>query len=201
MATDTGTITAKIIDDVPDPWATLAAAIENGHGRVLLVDLDFAPDPVRVHSSIGDLVHDGRTFIGVGTLGGLSDLDPGADLSAPEIQARLALVGQSALRATLALGGYQGRGAEILLGVVDNESGVLIDAVPIWWGFIDRAMIEESDEASVAVVNLTDELARHDTPSGGTYTHEDQIARHPGDLFLQHVQSIQDMEIPWGPTS
>lgn len=199
MATEFGTITVNFHDDPDDDAGELAAALEAGHSRVVFLELDLAPDPIRVHSSIADIDYDGKPWIGVGTLGGLSDVDTGSALAAPEIQAQLTLVGDASLRAVIAQGNYSGRAASIHLGAIHTLNGDLITALPIWWGFIDRASIENGATTCTAVVNLTDEMARHDTAPGGTYTHADHVSRHPDDPFFQHVQKIQDMPVNWGP--
>jgi len=55
----------------------------------VLLELDFDTDPVFVWSGVGDLVWDGKTWVGTGAMGSLSSITEATDLSDTVIKATL----------------------------------------------------------------------------------------------------------------
>jgi hypothetical protein len=200
----TATVSGRVLPPTQDTTAALRAALTpDASGitpgrRVYFLYLDLLPHPVRAHSDLGERSYNGELWQGVGTMGSLGDVESTTDLRSPAISAKLNLVNDEALRATLMLGGYQGRTAEIHLGAIDRNTGTLIAAHLHWSGFIDRASITTDGVNDVAEVRLTDEMTAWNTPIGGTYSHVDQVARYPADRGLEHVLKIQNTPVQWG---
>lgn len=181
--------------------ASLSSALQNPNNVAIdLLELHLTPDPVYVHSSIGDIEYDGKTWLGVGNLGRLSETESSMDSAAAEIVAELSLVGDESLRAALMIGGQSGRNAVRHRGVIDADEGHLVAAAPIWYGLFDSAKITQSEDmGEVVEITLTDEWARQKTRRGGTYSHAWQSARHAGDKIFEHVESLDAAPVQWGP--
>lgn len=165
-----------------------------------MLEIDLTPDPVYLHTAIGDIDYDGKTWLGIGNLGALSETESSMDFAAAEMVAEMSLVNDTATKAALILGNQSGRAVVRHRGVIDPNDGTLITAAPIWYGLFDHAKLTESEErGEVVQCTFTDEMARQSTKRGGTYSDAWQQARHPGDRIFEHVESLDAAPVQWGP--
>ena len=197
------TVQVNIVD-APESWgavvASLTAALQNPDNILIeLMELELTPDPVRVHSSIGEIEYDGKTWLGVGSFGQISELESNVDSAAAEIVATMSLVNDVATKAALLLGGQSGRPVTRHWGLIDYNSGALIAAAPVWYGLFDSAKITVSDTlGQVVEVTMTDEMARHNRTQAGTYSDAWQRARYADDRIFEHVESLDSVPVQWG---
>lgn len=172
---------------------TVAATVR----PAVLCELAFIGDPVRVHSGIGSFSWDSKTWAGVGDFGGVSDVEEGADISARGITLTLSGVPSELLAHSLATQ-YRGRGVKLWLGFL-NESGAFVaNPYQIFGGRMDTMTIEDSGETSTISVQCESRLIDLRRPRVSRYTHEEQIARHPGDLGLEFVARLAEKPLYWG---
>jgi hypothetical protein len=182
--------------------AARAAATASVSRPVLLVRLAYDSADVLV-CSLGrniswDWNSDGvaETFVGVGILGAVSDLEETGRGQASAVSLELNGVDQAALALAL-LETYQGRDARIWLGFRDG--GQLVDApVLLWRGRMDTQTIDLPEgKITLDVASRLQDWERQRTRR---YTDEDQQAAYPGDLGVQFVSRTAEFELIWGNT-
>ena len=67
----------------------------------------------------------------------------------------------------------------------------------VFTGLIDTLRIEDTGDTINLDMAVENELTVLQRVRGGTYTHEDQQARHPGDTGLSRVSTTRQ-SITWG---
>lgn len=164
---------------------------------IVFCELDFVGETIRVHSNIGSITWDSKTWLGVGDFGGFSDVEEGADISARGITLTLSGIPSNLLTHALA-SNYRGRSAKLWFGML-SAAGVL-DAAPyqIFGGRVDTMTISDEGETSTISVACENRLIDLRRPRVSRYTHEEQIARHDGDLGLSFVARLAEKPLYWG---
>lgn len=166
----------------------------------LLVELDFASGFVRVWNGIGNLTFDANTFTGVGYLGEIAPIaETGQAVRANGITLQLSGIPSSVLSIALAEN-YQGRSAKVWLGFFDT-AWTLLECALLFAGRMDVMQIDEGADSSTITVTAENHLADLKRPRIRRYTNEDQLAYYPGDRGLEFIESIQNVDIVWGPGS
>lgn len=189
----------------PTSWGVLvdelAIALQDPDNiSIDLLEIALTPYPVYLHTAIGDIEYDGKTWVGIGNLGGLTETESSMDFAAAEMVAEMSLVNDTATKAALILGNQSGRAVTRHRGVINPDTGALITAAPIWYGIFDYAKLTHSEDlGEVVECTFTDEMARQSTTRGGTYSDAWQQARYPGDLIFEHVESLDAAPVQWGP--
>jgi len=162
------------------PAALLTALGQTNLAPFYAVEFDFDTAPVRFWTGYGDRTIEGNTYLGAGSLIGVSGLD----------EATTELV-SAALQAP-----YQNRACRILFGVTD-----VADVIEVFGGFMDTMNIEDSGESSVITLTVESKLVQLERAKERRYTHESQQSRYPGDTFFSFVSDLQDKEVVWGRKS
>ncbi len=175
-----------------------AAALAAATGEVVhvthAVELIFASGPVRLNGSTVPLTIGGQEFLGVGLLGGISELEETGDLQSAGCTLRLAGVPQDAIALALEEG-YQGRAATVWLCFLD-AAGALIEAVVTFRGRMDQMTVRYG-ETCIVEVTVEDQLTDMDRPNLRLYTDEDQQRQFPGDRFFRFGPRTAEVEITW----
>jgi len=177
--------------------ATLATQID---GRAIapafLLHIDWPHDPVYWWTGYGPLYWDGKTWQGTGEFMQISQLGESADGRANGVQLTLSGIPSSVL-VSVFRNDFQGRRAEIYLGLFDQSGGLLGNPLCLFEGQLDSASLEDSGETSTAVLQLEKELIdrREDVRR---FTHEDQQLDHPGDLFFEYQAWLAMNPITFG---
>ena len=163
--------------------------------EVLLVLLDF-DTPVYVHSGIGTITYNGNDYIGVGHLGGISELRESEVLGPSQIA--LSLDAQTANNVTEALdAGNLYDPVTIYFGYRNDDGTLVGDPWIAWSGWFEYATISLDTESSVEVVCQHD-LAVLDENNGGRYSDEDQQDRYTGDVGFEFATSTVGVKLLWG---
>lgn len=185
------------------------------------VDLNFQSGPLYFWSGYGELLIDGKTYLGVGNLVNISSLE-----ETTEIEAKGAVVTMSGIPSSylsLALSEpYQGRECKIYFGLWLRNSFITTEAsdpittenlfelspesgtrylAEIFSGELDQMNI--SEEGSTCTISVTAEnvLIKLERPVVRRFTNEDQKSRFPSDRGLEFVAGLQDKEVFWGRTA
>jgi len=177
------------------PAAILTALGQTNVAPFYAVEFDFDTAPVRFWTGYGDRTIDGETYLGAGSLIGISGLEEISDLSAKS--ATISLSGVPSELVSLALQEpYQNRGCRILFGVTDVS-----DFVEVFGGFMDTMNIEDSGDTSTITLTVESKLVQLERAKERRYTHESQQSRYSGDTFFSYVSDLQDKEVVWGRKS
>ena len=174
-----------------------AAALAAGHIEgIAFVQLDFTTT-LRLSTLPYNFSWNGSTWIGTGTLGAISAIGENVDLQAQGVS--LSLSGISPSLISTALGEqYQGKACQIWFCPLNPDTGQLIGTpIRIFSGRIDTMDIEVGEKATLTL-QAEGKLIDFFRPRVSRYTDAEQQLRYPGDLGLQYVNSLIDVEIAWG---
>jgi len=162
---------------------------------VLFAELDFASGPVRVHTGVGDLLHDGNTYLGVGSLGAITPIEEASDLAAHGVT--LTLSGLDPSLVSIALSeSYQGRSAELWIGFLDASYQLVADPAGPFKYRMDTMEITIGATAEISL-SAESRNAIWNRANNRLWTDQDHQADHSGDLFFDHVSSVADAAITW----
>lgn len=166
---------------------------------ITFVKMEFAAQTVYVHNGIGTYTWGGFDWLGVGSLGSVSTLEEGSEVSPYSITLTL-----SALDATLsgqALNeDYFMRPVTVYVGVLSADDELLNDPLPMWAGFMDVMSITAGQEGSSGdqiVVTCESELAAFDRSANLRYTNQTQQRLYPSDTFFEFMPKIENLKIKW----
>ena len=164
---------------------------------ILLAQVGFSSGIVYAWTGYGDLVWNGHTYLGVGTMGSVEAVTDTSDLSAQGMAFTLEGISTSSL--SLAIGdAAQGLPAKLWLGAL-TSAGVLIPSpVLIFSGLTDVPKITESGETAAVTIMCENKLARLATAASRRFTPDDQAIDYPGDRWFDYVAALQDMQIKFG---
>ncbi|PKG73180.1 hypothetical protein CXF86_18925 [Shewanella sp. GutCb] len=163
---------------------------------ILLTKLDFASGFVCVHSSVGTIIHDGDSYLGVGVLGKVGSVTQNGKVQPNKL--RLTLSGiPPALLSTALTEQYQNRLGQILLAALDEQSGTVIAADVLFAGRMDVMTLRDGSSANLQL-DLNSRGVDWKNARNGRYTHADHLARHPGDNFFEFVSQTTERELQWG---
>jgi len=163
---------------------------------IMFVRMDFASQPVRVHTSIGDLTIFGEVYKGVGNLGSIAPLKEGTLPRSYGAQFTISGV-DPALVATITTEHYRGRDIRVYVGFLDSDHKVIGTPIQEWRGRMDYCDTAIGATASVTL-NAESRLADCDRARTRRYSHEDQQDLYPGDLGFEFVTAMVSKEIVWG---
>ena len=176
--------------------ASAAAFIEPNVSILTFVMLDFASGIVRVHNGLGTYTWGGNDWIGVGSLGTVSQLEEGADVSPYGITLTLsaldAVVSGAALNED-----YFMRPVAIYIGALSAEDVLLNDPLQMWGGHMDVMSVTAGAENDQVTINCESELAAFDRSSNLKYTTQSQQQFYPGDVFFNFLPKIDGAKIRW----
>lgn len=177
------------------PSALLTALGQTNVAPFYAVEFDFDTAPVRFWTGYGDRTIEGNSYLGAGSLIGISGLEEVGDLSAKS--ATISLSGVPTELVSLALQEpYQNRACRILFGVVD-----VTEVIEVFGGFMDTMDIEDSGDSSIITLTVESKLVQLERAKERRYTHESQQSRYSGDTFFSFVSDLQDKDVIWGRSS
>lgn len=162
----------------------------------LLVDLDYASEPVRVTSLPFDITFDGDTYLGIGRLGSITEIGEGTEVKSYGAQLRMSGIPLDYVQDVLAADG-QGRAARIWLGFLDAGHVPVADPFKLFQGRIDVTDIDIGETIAVTVA-VESRLVDWERARTRRFTDQDQKMSWPADRGLEFVQAVTDMELIWG---
>lgn len=182
------------------------------------VDLNFQSGPLYFWTGYGDLVIDGVTYLGVGTLVNISAVEETTEIEAKGAVVTMTGIPSSFLSLALAEP-YQGRECKIYFGLWLNNRAITTEAsdtittedlfefttesdtrylTEIFSGELDQMNISEEGNTSTIAVTSENVLIKLERPVVRRFTNEDQKSRFPNDRGLEFVAGLQDKEVFWG---
>ena len=166
---------------------------------LLLTKMQFDSGFVRLWGGRGPLDFNSETYLGVGDLGRISQVEEGVEQRAYGMTFELS--GISASFVSLALSEeLQNRKAEFWLGFFDNDYALVLDPALVFRGRMDTMDIQIGETATITVT-VESRLIDWNRPRIRRYTDADQQERFPGDLGFQFMSDASEKEINWGGES
>jgi hypothetical protein len=172
-------------------------AVKAGHvAGVAFVELDFAVT-LRLCTLPYAATWNGQTWMGVGSLGDISQIAENTNLQAAGVSLTLSGIDPTMISSALSEQ-YQGKAAKIWYCMIDPDTAQLIGTpLPVFTGRIDTMTIEVGATAAItlsAESKLIDFFRQRVT----RFTSADQQAKYPGDGGLDYVAQMLDKTITWG---
>jgi|TARA_Y100000034_G_C6657441_1_gene288084 hypothetical protein len=166
---------------------------------ILLAELAFTSETIRVWNGIGDITVSSDVFTGIGTLGTVSPIIETATVKATGVDFALSGIPSGLLSIALTED-YQERLATLWLGFMDTSDNSFIDRLQIYKGRMDVMTIEEEGETSTISLSTESILVGLERPRERRYTDQDQKSQFPADKGFEFVTSLQEKDVPWGRT-
>lgn len=181
-----------------DLSASVQSAIEATQvAPFLLFEGQFATDYVRVWTGYGDLSWNGETWVGVGTLGGVSAVQESAEIQASGVS--VTFTGIPSEFISLALQeSRQGKSGKVYIGFLDNSNAIIADPYMIFEGKLDIPSIQEEGESASITITYESRLIDLQRPREIRYTNEEQKREYAGDLGCEFVPAMKELTLTWG---
>ena len=161
---------------------------------IVLIKLEFDSGDLNLWTGIGNITFNGDTYTGAGDVIDISTVQETTKLKATGISLTLTGV-SSGLISTALSEDYQGRIAHVWLAMLDSTGGIVSSPYKYFRGRMDTMPMEDDGTNATIQVNVENILIDLERSNDRRYTDEDQQAEFPGDLFFEHVASLQEKEI------
>lgn len=166
---------------------------------IILFYANFPDGALRIWTGLGDLVWDGNTFTGAGTL---IKYEPAVEtIDTVAAGARVTLNGLDSSVISKALNtNYQGRDCQIWIGMFDSSKNIVSNPITSFRGILDSDEITDSLSSPSVTMSLENKLSDQLRSKVYRYTDQDQQTLHPNanDRGLEFVPSLQNAKIQWG---
>lgn len=164
---------------------------------IIFFEGSFSSGSVYVWSGYGDLIWDGNTYSGVGTLGSISSVSESSEISAKGITVSMSGIPSDLI--SLVLGDVrQGAVGKIHLGFLNSSNSLIDDPILMFEGKLDVPSIQEGGDTSTITLSYESRLIDLQRARESRYTNEDQQRAFAGDLGCEFVASLQEKQITWG---
>jgi hypothetical protein len=173
-----------------------AAFIQPNVSIITFVMMDFTSGIVRVHNGLGTYTWGGNDWIGVGSLGAVSQFEEGADVSPYGITLSLSALDADVSGEALNQN-YFMRPVNIYIGALSADDELLNDPLQIWSGHMDVMTVTAGSENDTITIKCESELAAFDRSSNLKYTDQTQQRFYPGDVFFNFLPKIEGAKIKW----
>jgi hypothetical protein len=162
----------------------------------MFLQLDFVT-PLRL-SNLG-FAYDwgGYTWQGLGDLGAIAPIYETASIEVKGVVLTLSGV-PNELIATALAEDYQGKRCQVWYAVMNSDGTLINSPVRVFFGRVDTMSIESGEDGSTISVTAEPPNVDWQRARGGRFNNEDQQTRYPGDLGLEHVDEMVEVEILWG---
>ncbi len=165
--------------------------------QVALVEILHSVAPIRLHTGIGDLVHDSNTYQGVGTLGAISAISENVSMAASGMNLSLSGIDNS-LISTFQRKDIHNSDVTLWHGYFNNSTGALLVPVMIFNGFVNNTNINIGDKTSVISVNIINEITRWQKNTPKRFNDQSQKSDYPNDIFFSRQALLREETITWG---
>jgi hypothetical protein len=172
--------------------AMKAAAAKKVVYPVAFMDGQFVSGHLYLWSGVGQIQWNGQTWTGAGRLIGVSSVAEAGDLKANNLVITLSGVPNDLVMKALTEVQH-GLTGTLYLGLM-NESGQVVDALPLFVGLADVATLKRGrSESTIAVTYELRTLDYRGSPA--RYTQQDQQIDYPGDNGFSFVNSLQNQNL------
>tara|TARA_R100001510_G_C7566848_1_gene144818 strand:- start:78 stop:683 length:606 start_codon:yes stop_codon:yes gene_type:complete len=160
------------------------------------IKLAFDSGDVKLWTGYGDITVASETYTGGGQLLSISPIEETVEIAARGVNFALNGIDSSLVSVALTEN-YQGRSAEVYLGVI-SSGAVVSDPYLVFDGRMDVMTIEDAGDTASISLSAESRLIDLERSRVRRYTNSDQQNQFPGDTCLRFVADLQDKEIAWG---
>lgn len=162
-----------------------------------LVTLTFVTSTQFVWSGVGDLVFNGDTYIGVGSLGKLGAINEGVDVKADGTSVTLSGIDPILFNDSMS-DIQQGLPATIYFALFTNTGALIGTPYKLFDGVIDEPTVSVGGDTISITLNLENAMLDGQRATVRRYTDADQRLSFPTDSGFQFVTGLQDAAFVWG---
>lgn len=179
----------------------MITAVMAGQMKVaILLQAQFASGPLFVWTGIGTLAWNSQSWIGIGTLGGISPIADGTTVEAKGISLTFSVYDATLLSDVMSE--FQPNTPVIVyLACFDSSNTLIADPFPTYVGRMDQPKIQVDGQTGTIVINSESKMITMNNTRTRRYTDADQQIRHPGDGAFRFVNAIQNRIDYWGRTA
>lgn len=179
------------------PSALVTALRDDDVEPFFLVEMQFDSGTERLHTGLGTITWDSRTWIGAGSFARVGVIEEGAELSPFAMEIGLSGVDQTILDIAMAES-YFMRLVTIYLGAMDANAQV-IDAGEFFFGYMMNMDVSlgDPDEGDSIMLTCESEAAVIERSPDLKYTDAQLQSEYPGDLGLEYVDQMVDAKPQW----
>lgn len=164
---------------------------------VLLFQQEFRTGTAHMWTGVGPLSWAGNTWLGIGTLLSISELEENADVSAKGITLSLAGVQSADIQRALSEMARNKPG-KLWLALMDENANIIATPKVMFSGKLDTCIVEDGADTCTVSIALESELIDLERPREARLTDAEQQKRYPGDRGLENIAALMDVDIPWG---
>ena len=164
---------------------------------VLLIEQTFRTGTAYMWTGVGPLVWGGHTWLGLGDMINISELEENADISAKGVT--ISLKGVQSSDITKALTEMaRNKPGKIRMALIDAAGAVISTPKVMFSGKLDTCVVDDGADTCTISIALESELIDLERPREVRLTDQEQQKRYPGDRGLENIAALQDASIPWG---
>ena len=164
---------------------------------VRFVSLEFPSGTLRYSTFDRDLTVEGNTFTGAGELLSIGAVEETVDIRAAGVE--IVLSGAvSAIVTALFDDDYQGKTAQIWLGLIDSAGALIADPLEMPPYRMDASEFSDDPARPTVIIHLESRLRDLLTPRERRWSNEDQKATFSGDTGFRYVEALSDANQRFG---
>jgi hypothetical protein len=163
------------------------------------VELDWPDGLVHMWSGYGSIVWDGKTFVGAGKLGSVSEIVETKDGKPNGMTLTINGI-PSDLLAEATRNDTQGRSAKVWLAGLTPSAQIDVAPYQIHDGVINVCPIQDDGTTGSISIHLEKDMYDRRVKERRN-THEDQQIDYPGDTFFEHTAATAVADYVWGGKS
>jgi hypothetical protein len=162
----------------------------------ILCQLSFTSGTQYIWSGVGNLVWNGNTFTGVGTLGSIGAITEGTTVKANGTTVTLS--GISASLYGDCMDDIQLGASASLWFALLSQGTIIGTPYMIFGGMVDQPTVSEGADTISITLDLETRLTNLQRPNMRRYTSADQRLLYPTDNSMQWVEQMNDEALIWG---
>jgi hypothetical protein len=179
----------------PNATAASARAVR----PISFVELPFASGTLRLHNGVGNYLWGGFTWLGVGSLGSMSEVEETDALTRGyRVSYQLSAIDSTILTQALGEEIYE-RVVVRYEGFLD-DNGQLVDTPhELRRDLMDTMETAIGGEIDTVTLHCESEQIRDTQAPGGMFSDEDQQVLFAGDTGFEFLPQLLDAQVHWGP--
>ncbi|CAM0043793.1 tail protein [Vibrio phage K394] len=162
---------------------------------IIAVEILYKSDPVRVHTSTGDVVIGGQTYTGVGALGGIDPVKQSANNGPATLNLSLTGLDPTLVAATL---NERTAGSKVKIMVCSLDDDYKVNSASIIFaGRVSTQRFAYGQEMSIEV-EIVDRLADWQRKGSRRFDQESHTNEQPGDDYFRFIAQMSEKPLYWG---
>ena len=177
---------------------TLAKVDDEQVTMINMVQCNFASGTFYANSTAQSIVYDSNTYLGVGKIGAISEVEENTDVSAHQINLTLTGLDTTLMSESLNQN-YRNRSAIIMVAFLDSSDAVVGEPVTIFSGIMDSVQVTVGETCTISL-KVISRLQDWERTRFGRYTNEEQQELFAGDKGFEFLNQTIEKTIYWGRT-